>query len=120
MKQEMNPIDKDRLATLAEADRMCKEAQALWAEAERLRSQFRLQLVITQAAGEDERFSLDVRIYGAVHALYAPRSVEEVCQNAFYLMQGFQPPLPRRPFGTRLDGTENGLYTAADSLFRSQ
>lgn len=113
-------VSAERVAILAEADRMSKEAQELWAEAERLRSQFRLQLVITQSPGDDGQFSLDLRIFGAMHALYAPRGVEEVCQNAFYLMQGFQPPLPRKPFGTRLDGKETGLYTAADSLFRNQ
>lgn len=112
--------EQSRLDVLAEADRLCKEAQSLLAEADRLRSQFRLAVVITQSPGSDERFSVDCRIFGALQSLGAPVSAEEACQQAFYLIQGIQPPLPRRPFGTRLDGTETGLYTAADSLFRSQ
>ena len=112
--------DKDRLATLTEADRLSKEAQALWAEAERLRSQFRIQVVLTQSPGLGDRFSVDCRIFGAMHSLGAPVSAEDACQQAFYLIQGFRPPLPRQHFGTRLAGTETGLYTAADSLFRSQ
>lgn len=120
MDHVMTNTDEARLATLAEADRLSKEAQALWAEAERLRSQFRIQVVLTQASGPGDCFTVDCRIFGAMHSLGAPVSAEDACQQAFYLIQGFQPPRPRQPFGTRLAGTETGLYTAADSLFRSQ
>lgn len=38
---------------------------------------------------------------------------------AYHVIQGFRPPHRLSQFGTRLAGTEAGLYEAAGSLFRN-
>lgn len=112
---------EDRRHYSAIAARLEEKARDLWKRASQMRAVNAIQVTVSvDGIEQPESAMLVVHVGGEMHSVRHANDAEAACQQLYYLIQGFRPPLPHRPFGTRLDGTESGLCTVPDSLARNQ
>ena len=103
-----------------EAERLEAEAKTLYAQAEALRGQRRISVVIYPSRGMPGCFSVLTRLGGRFDSSQLTHSADEACQLASYLIQGFQPPRSLPPFGTPMDRTLPEIFAGSGTCHQTE